>query len=842
MLSELAKYILAETRNRQIILVILTLLLFPILYGMLHIPKVIINEAIGGTHFPYTLLGLSFEQVNYLILLSCVFFGLIIINAVVKYILNLASGMTTEITIANLRRKAYHHTMDLPLEKVQNFSSPELIQMMTTEIEPIGNFAGDIVALPFKQGGTLITILLFVFVQDFYLGLAAVSLFPLQAYLVPYFQRKVNRLIRERYRALQTLSEEIQDSFLGLEDVRSMNLGQRVRLHFDKKSHYLLKIRYRFYRQKFLLKFVNSLIGNIVPFLFYSIGGYFVITGDLTLGGLVSIMAAHKELQEPWMDLLNYYQRYAEADLRFRRLLKKIGYKDPLITPDYSQNRPAKFDLSTAEFVGQHLYFLHKYNKSLVDDVNFKIKPLQKIAIVSPQSQSENTFIKLLAGLIKPTHGDIYLHSGTKRVEPRKLLGTEMTYVSPQAHIFTGTIFDNLRLNSRLEFAPRPEILAQILPLLKVVHIEEDLYTIGLNRVASGISEDMKAKILTMRKTFRERVQKESPNTPIKFYEKESYNPCLSLGDNIVFGHFNAENLTSKSPDVITLLIKTLQKEGLNKAAIDFGYKITKFLLDELENEKDETEFFEKYCLIDREELEAYSTIMKRFPSLTTYDQRMLQKLTLGYIPEKHDLGECPSEILQAIPKLRLRLMRNAPADISRVLIPYDDQAYHPLLSVWENIRFGVKNYRLIDAQKRVSAYFEDIIQGQDFRDQLIELALDYHTGLAGKNLTPSQRQKISLARALLSHAQLMVFDKATAILDQASHEDIQHFVLKNSPKKGAIWLVHRPSLAQDFDHILVFKSGKIVEEGTHENLLSQKGEYHQLLELESKQGQHNAA
>src|SRR3546814_17781678 len=87
-------------------------------------------------------------------------------------------------------------------------SQGEIIPMITAEVEPLGGFVGDSISLPAFQGGTLITILFFLFMQDPVLGLAAISLYPIQAYVIPKLQRQVNLLGKERVRTVRALSDK----------------------------------------------------------------------------------------------------------------------------------------------------------------------------------------------------------------------------------------------------------------------------------------------------------------------------------------------------------------------------------------------------------------------------------------------------------------------------------------------------------------------------------------------------------------------------------------------------------------------------------------------------------
>src|SRR5437660_12162484 len=88
----------------------------------------------------------------------------------------------------------------------------EIIAMLTAELEPVGGFIGDSFALPIAQAGTLLTIFVFMFVQNPVLGAAAVSLYPVQAYVIPKMQRRIRELGRQRVRKVRVLSDRIGEA------------------------------------------------------------------------------------------------------------------------------------------------------------------------------------------------------------------------------------------------------------------------------------------------------------------------------------------------------------------------------------------------------------------------------------------------------------------------------------------------------------------------------------------------------------------------------------------------------------------------------------------------------
>ncbi|MDD2267410.1 ABC transporter transmembrane domain-containing protein [Sulfuricurvum sp.] len=98
-----------------------------------------------------------------------------------------------------------------------------------------------------------------------------------------------------------------------------------------------------------------------------------------------------------------------------------------------------------------------------------------------------------------------------------------------------------------------------------------------------------------------------------------------------------------------------------------------------------------------------------------------------------------------------------------------------------------------------------------------------------GANLSGGQRQRIAIARAIYKHASLLILDEATSALDNETERKIQNTLKDYTKDKITILIAHRLSTVQDADRILVFKAGKIVAEGSHQDLLNSSEEYQRL-------------
>lgn len=165
-----------------------------------------------------------------------------------------------------------------------------------------------------------------------------------------------------------------------------------------------------------------------------------------------------------------------------------------------------------------------------------------------------------------------------------------------------------------------------------------------------------------------------------------------------------------------------------------------------------------------------------------------------------------------------------------RKLIAYVPQT--PFLfneSISENIRVGrpsatPEDIELAAKQANLDAFIRSLPQG-------------YQTpiGELGAFLSGGERQRLSIARAVVRNAPIMLMDEPTANLDRVNEAAILQTIFQTSQDKGLIWITHRLTGLEKVDEILVMADGRIVERGSHTELLAQNGIYARMLALEAE-------
>ena len=148
--------------------------------------------------------------------------------------------------------------------------------------------------------------------------------------------------------------------------------------------------------------------------------------------------------------------------------------------------------------------------------------------------------------------------------------------------------------------------------------------------------------------------------------------------------------------------------------------------------------------------------------------------------------------------------------------------------SIKNNVEFG----QMGNSDERIWEVLK-LANAADFVSESSK-GLEYNIGDRGVKLSGGQRQRLTIARAVLRNPEILILDEATSALDSASETLIQAALEELLKKRTAIVIAHRLSTIRNADLIVVLKEGRIVETGTHEELIKYNGEYSNFVSLQS--------
>ena len=873
--STIYRFILRYSKREQIILLVMTFISFPFLYYSLDLPKRIVNEALGAkgqTEFPITFLGIEFQQLEYLWTLSGLFLVLVFINGGFKYWINVYRGRLGELMLRRLRYELYTRILRFPLPHFRRVSQGEIIPMVTQEVEPLGGFIGDSISLPAFQGGTLITILFFMFMQDPILGAAAIALSPVQAYVIPKLQRRVNALGKQRVRTVRILSDRIGETISGVQEIHANNLARLMLARFSAQLGVIYDIRFEIYRRKFVIKFLNNFIAQLTPFFFYAIGGYLVIMGSLSLGALVAVLAAYKDLSAPWKELLNYYQQKEDARIKYEQVIDQFDLTDmtPAETLVAEPETPQPLD-------GE----LRTSNLGLVDDdgdvqfegVALAVPPGTHMALFGTGGGGSEALAMTIARLMHPTSGKITIGQADLQTLPEAITGRRMGYVGPSTYVFSSTIRENLLLGvmhrptgparddpairAALETAAQaanstddaggpwvdPEALgdgdglvARIVSDLALVELDDDCYGLGLRGTIDPEARPQIAeRILAARRSFADRLADDPQMVDlVEPFAADRYNTNATMAENLLFGTPVGPAFQPETIAAHPYVRSTLASVGLTDDLLKMGRDVASTMVELFADLPSDHEFFGQFSFISPDDLPEFQALLNRverigLDKVPEEDRARLLSLPFKLIPARHRLGMLDGDIQSRILEARAAFARDLPAELQGSVAFFSADAYNAAASLQDNILFGKIAYGQADSVARVGALIGSVLDDLDLRPTVMEVGLDFEVGIAGAKLSSVQRQKIGIARALLRRPDILVLNDAVATFDAAAQRRLVANILEAMAERTVIWSTQRPDIARLFPVLSVMRGGRLAETGTVEELDREGRVFHEI-------------
>nr|WP_208597485.1 ABC transporter ATP-binding protein/permease [Pseudoalteromonas spiralis] len=177
----------------------------------------------------------------------------------------------------------------------------------------------------------------------------------------------------------------------------------------------------------------------------------------------------------------------------------------------------------------------------------------------------------------------------------------------------------------------------------------------------------------------------------------------------------------------------------------------------------------------------------------------------------------------QAINTVTLASLRKAIA-----IVPQDTVLFNS--TIRENIAYGRPSATEDEINKAINmAHLTDFINSLDKGDKTL-------VGERGLKVSGGEKQRIAIARAILKQSPILIFDEATSALDSHAEQAILKAMREVANDHTSIVIAHRLSTITDADSIIVLKAGEIIEQGKHQELLNQNGEYARMWALQQKQ------
>jgi ABC-type dipeptide/oligopeptide/nickel transport system ATPase subunit len=371
----------------------------------------------------------------------------------------------------------------------------------------------------------------------------------------------------------------------------------------------------------------------------------------------------------------------------------------------------------------------------------------------------------------------------------------------------------------------REGLSARISEVLTRVDFEETVYTLGLRwRLDPEANPEAATRLLEARKALARRLSDDGITDLVETYDVDRFNFNASVAENLLFGTpigpaFDLEALADN-----TYVLQVLAKVGLIDDLLEAGKQVAETMIELFADLPPDHEFFEQFSFISASDLPEFVAILGRFSAggparLAKADRAKLISLPFRLIPARHRLDVVDEAMQQRLLEARRVFRADLPAEAQSQIEFFDAGRYNAAASVQDNILFGKIAYGEADAPVRVPAMLAEVVDTLSLRQTVIDVGLDYNVGTGGSRLSFAERQKAGIARAMLKRPDLLIINEATSALDGQAQSRVTRGLSEEFAGRGIIWVLHRASLARNFDRVIVLSAGKLQEQGTPSEL-----------------------
>jgi ABC-type multidrug transport system fused ATPase/permease subunit len=304
----LFRYIAATSWIHQIPLLALTTAVFLLEVVPLELQRRVVDDVV------------KHRQYFQIILLCGAYAGAVLLQGSTKLGLNVYRAWVGERAKRDLRRRICISAAAGPSAAQARGTA---VSMVVAEVEPVGNFIGGSVSEPLLQGGILASVTTYIFHVDIWMGLAAAALFVPQVVFVPLLQHAMNRRTRARVWLLRKIGAGVIGHQRETETLAPSDAARIDRV---------FQINMRIFQLKFTMNFLMNLCSHAQIISALLLGGWWVLSSQLEIGGVVAFISGIGRLNDPWGDLVNYFRDLSVNEVKFK-LLAGTGSEPADVVP-----------------------------------------------------------------------------------------------------------------------------------------------------------------------------------------------------------------------------------------------------------------------------------------------------------------------------------------------------------------------------------------------------------------------------------------------------------------------------------------------------------------------------
>jgi putative ABC transport system ATP-binding protein len=813
--APLPKSVLAFSWQREkrshLALFAFVVLLLPVNYALLETPVSIVNgltAGIGKPDAPITLFGFELALPDFLGgsslalwpgwdvppalflgVICATLLALMITQFQINYFIDIGRVQIEERLTRFIRETVFDVLVRLRPEAQARGAATDMTNFLRSNLRNVSGFSASAFVTPLRAGGMIGTALLLIFHQNPWLGLAGVIILTVDAWFFRTQLRDHVRMVSERQRAWDGYVTGLTATAERLGTVRAFGLTVWERGAIGERIARLFDATVAVHRDRAGTRLMQSLLLNTPALVFFLIGGWLVLEGQIDIGQLVAVVAAYQQIPDPLKELLDWDKTRAEAQVRYETVLRHAGERDVL---PREAGALAVFD---GRLCIEALTAIDATGGRVLDGASAVIEPGQTVLLTGPPGEGSAALVAVLTGSLPMASGRVRLGDAAHSSLADHVLADRLIVAEPEAHVLAASLRENIAYGlRRREGMPKD---ARLMAALDAVGLTPDLVGWALDQPFHPERHDSLAdSLMLLRGHVDDAVMRLPAGGHLERFDPSRFLRWATLGENLVFGaaplpHVGSWRVRFDDLPLVRRMADLGEHVAANAASLGMLGGASEVLAQR--------------GLITGQDLAylddpAHGAVRKRERYLT---------IAWRYCEARHRLGLVDAAFEAEVLAARASLA-DKPQDAR-----FDPQRPTPGLSVRDNLLFGRVAEDRAGARAKVADAVVAVLQADNLAANLAISALDMGIGpgAAQINLSRRQRAQLALARGLLADPAILLIEEALSHLLPAQRSAALKAVLAARAGRTTLVVAEDAPEGITFERVLRFTDGKIEEE-----------------------------
>lgn len=398
------------------------------------IVKIAIDEKIVG------------KDAGGLMTMAWLYLGVLTLSFVIDYAQMVLVARLGQRVMYDMRMSLFSHLQTMSLPFFDRNPVGRVMTRVTSDVEVLNElFTSGLISV-FGDVFLIAGILSAMFALDPKLAAVALVVVPPLFLATHIFRVKVREAYRDIRRKLARINANLQESITGMRVIQLFNQEERAFGRFEKvnREHMDAYQRSIFYYAVFFP--VAELLGAVAVALIFWYGGGQAVRGAVSLGVLVAFIQYVESFFRPVRDIAEKYNIFQNAMASSERIFALLDERPGIADAPGAAAAPATQGAVRFE----HVHFAYKDENWVLRDVDFSVRPGEKVAIVGATGSGKTTLMSLLGRMYEPQKGRVLLDGVDVRAWPQRELRQRMAIVPQDVYLFSRSIGDNIRLGRPL--------------------------------------------------------------------------------------------------------------------------------------------------------------------------------------------------------------------------------------------------------------------------------------------------------------------------------------------------------------------------------------------------------